>query len=128
MAQNERPIYLTLTPSHQPHLSFLPLLLSLTPPITPLHLLTTFHLSPKDYSIDVDGIAPFVDIWVEWGTARTVCEELGVARLFWDTNGAKGSEGDGGGKGLLSETVRRAVSWDEGGCFGHKSVKHSPFS
>ncbi|KAK4684345.1 hypothetical protein P7C73_g5837, partial [Tremellales sp. Uapishka_1] len=97
-------IHLTLSPSHPPHLSLLPLLLALHP-IPPIHILTHLHLQPSDISLDLNGIAPWVDLWVPWETAKRVCADLGVGVLFW-------LEGDRA-KGLLGDQTRDAISWDE---------------
>jgi len=90
------------------------LLLSLKPPIPPLHLLTSLRLTPADYSLDLDGTAPFVDLWVPFGQARKICDKLGVLRLFHDDKNGR--------QGLLSDMAKDAVSWDEGNAIGHKSV------
>jgi hypothetical protein len=86
----------------------------LKPPIPPLHILTSLRLTSNDYSLHLDGVAPFVDLWIPFDLAKRMCEKLGVSRLFWD-------EADET-KGLLSETAKEAVSWDEGNTIGYKSV------
>ncbi|WWC99892.1 hypothetical protein V866_006801 [Kwoniella sp. B9012] len=105
------PIYVTLDPSQIPHMSLLPLFLTLHP-ISPLSILSTLHLRPdSDYSLTLKGIAPFVDIWVSLNLARTICESLNVERLFWDEKDPT--------KGLLSKIMGEIQSWDEGLAIGH---------
>ena len=77
-----------------------------------MHILTALKLTNRDYSIDLDGAAPYPDLWVPWSVARRICDRLGVSKLFWDEND--------GERGLLSEAVKDAVSWDEGVTIGHK--------
>lgn len=107
--QNGAPIYLTLLPTHSPHLSLLPLLIALFP-TSPLHLIKLFH--PSEYSHDLQGNAPFADIWVPLERAKELCRQLGVDRLFWDEKRE--------GVGLLAERVNGAVSWEEDGAICHK--------
>ncbi|ORX37398.1 hypothetical protein BD324DRAFT_447564 [Kockovaella imperatae] len=108
---NSVPIYLTLSPTHEPHLSVLPLLLSLVPPLAPLQILTTLKLHQGEYSLELNGEAPFIDFWVSFDKAREICDYLGVSRLFWDEKDKA--------KGLLGKDVQRAVSWDESHALGH---------
>ncbi|KAK8866099.1 hypothetical protein IAR55_001250 [Kwoniella newhampshirensis] len=120
---NDVPVYLTLDPSHSPHLSLLPLFLVLKP-LSPLTILSSLHLKPSEYTLIVDGAAPFVDIWVGRSVARRVCEQLGVGRLFFELDG--GSSGaKGKRKGLLGDLVADALSWDEGISVGHNWIPSS---
>ncbi|WWC86435.1 uncharacterized protein L201_001312 [Kwoniella dendrophila CBS 6074] len=115
------PIYLTLDPSNRPHLSLLPLFLTLNLTSSPLSILSTLHLKPnspildpgteKDYSLTLNGIAPFKDIWVPINLAKKICENLNVNRLFWDDNDLS--------KGLLSVLMNEIQSWDDGLAIGH---------
>lgn len=89
----------------------LPLLLALQP-IPPIHILTSLHLSPLEYTLTLDGLTPFVDLWLPFDVARRVVGVLGCARLFWDDKDAE--------RGLLGMGSRDSVSWDEGGAIGHK--------
>jgi hypothetical protein len=109
--QNDIPVYLTLPPSHPPHLSLLPLILALTP-TSPIHILRL--LPPSSYTLTLDGLAPWTDIWVPYKTARELCEVLGFGRLFWDEERK--------GRGMLDDRVGEAVSWEEDGAVCHKSV------
>ena len=112
-AQNGLPIYLTVLPTHSPHLSFLPLLISLFP-TSPLHLIKLFppHETANSYSHDLQGNAPFVDIWVPLPRARELCRQLGIDRLFWDDKRPE--------VGLLSQRVGDAISWEEENAICHK--------
>ncbi|EIW72558.1 hypothetical protein TREMEDRAFT_58729 [Tremella mesenterica DSM 1558] len=48
-------------------------------------------------------------MWVPYDTARRVCKQMGAGRLLWSVT--PGEEG----KGLLSLSMRDAISWEEGG-------------
>lgn len=92
-------------------MSFLPIILALRIAYTPLSLLVEYGLTPNQYSLDVDGVAPWADLWVPLDTARKIIRDIGASRLFWDDRG----------RGLLGK-VGDAVSWEEGGGWYHKSV------
>ncbi|WVF70298.1 hypothetical protein IAT40_005087 [Kwoniella sp. CBS 6097] len=107
---NDIPIYLTLDPSHPPHLSLLPLFMALSP-TSPLQILASLRLAPEHYSLTMDGIAPYVDFWAPLSLAREVCAQLDVGKLFWDE--------DDPFRGLLGLGVDDAMSWDDGEGIGH---------
>ncbi|WVQ97607.1 hypothetical protein IAU59_004721 [Kwoniella sp. CBS 9459] len=107
---NDVPIYLTLDPTHPPHMSLLPLFMTLSP-TSPLQILASLRLAPEHYSLTMDGIGPYIDIWAPLSLAREVCSQLGVGRLFWD--------GDDPLRGLLGLGVDDAMSWDDSEGIGH---------
>lgn len=107
---------MTICPSHAPHVSLLPILLALRAPATPLGVLIEYGLSSAEYSLDIDGVAPWPDFWVPLDTARPIIQNLGAARLFWDVGAKAGS------KGMLGN-VADAVSWQEGDGWYHKYVR-----
>ncbi|OCF41857.1 hypothetical protein I317_04367 [Kwoniella heveanensis CBS 569] len=107
---NDIPIYLTLDPAQPPHMSLLPLFMTLSP-TSPLQILASLRLAPEHYSLTMEGIAPYIDIWAPLSLAREVCAKLGVGRLFWDDEDPL--------RGLLGMEVDDAMSWDDGEGIGH---------
>lgn len=89
-----------------------------------MSILARFKLACGTYSLNLDGTAPHVDFWVEFAAARRICSSLGVSKLFHEDEtdrhrsklgtGTSCSKSRVGRKGLLSDAVLRAVSWDEG--------------
>lgn len=102
---------MTISPSHPPHVSFLPILLALKVSITPLSLLVEYALSPNQFSLNIDGTAPWDDLWIHLDAAREILRDLGAERIFWDEKG----------RGMLGK-VADAVSWEEADGWYHKWV------
>jgi hypothetical protein len=110
--QNQLPVYLVISPSHEPHLSLLPVLLTLEleSQLDPLSVLLKCDIG-KSFNPTLDGVAPWADLWVPLGIARQILHDVGAGRLFWSKDG----------RGLLGD-VDDAVSWEEDGGWSHKSV------
>jgi len=106
-------VFLIISPTLEPQLSFLSLILALKPEkiASPLALGIWLNPASETFNPTLDGLAPWSDLWIPLPLARVIVRDIGVDRLFWDRRG----------RGLLGD-VDDAVSWEEDGGWSHKYV------
>jgi hypothetical protein len=102
---------LIISPTLEPQLSFLSLILALKNEKLPSPLSIGIWYNPpsETFNTTLNGLAPWSDLWIPLNLARIIVRDIGAERYFWDKKS----------RGLMGD-IDDAVSWGEDGGWSHK--------